>query len=275
MFNITIVTYYNPINILLKAINSVISLAELNKLYIVDNSNNNFIEYNLPIAQKLVYIKSPRNGGFGYGHNIGLKMSLNDSNINYHLVLNPDVYFESEELLKIINFMDINPEIGNLMPKVCYPDGSIQFLCKLLPTPYDWIGRSFNPFKSIVEKRNQKFELRFTNYDKVMEVPYLSGCFMFLRLDAIRKIGFFDEGIFMYGEETDLCRRLIANDFKTIYFPEVKIFHEFEKGSHKSFRLTWIGIKSAIYYFNKWGWVFDKERKKINYLTLQRLGYFN
>jgi hypothetical protein len=38
------------------------------------------------------------------------------------------------------------------------------------------------------------------------------------------------------------------------------IIHEFEKGSHKSWRLTWIGIKSAIYYFNKWGWLFDKDR---------------
>jgi hypothetical protein len=273
MFNTTIVTYHNPIDMVLKAITSVINIVELNKIYIVDNSNNNFIEKNLPISQKLVYVKSPRNGGFGYGHNIGLKMSLNDSNVKYHLVLNPDVYFESDGLLKIINFMDKNSEIGNLMPKVCYPDGSIQFLCKLLPTPYDWIGRRFNPFKKIVEKRNQKFELRFTNYDKVMEVPYLSGCFMFLRLDAIRNIGFFDEGIFMYGEETDLCRRLIAKNFKTIYFPEAKIFHEFEKGSHKSFRLTWIGIKSAIYYFNKWGWFFDTQRVIINNSTLTKLGY--
>lgn len=273
MFNTTIVTYHNPIDILLKAINSVINSVDLNKIYIVDNSNNNFIEKNLPISQKLVYIKSPRNGGFGYGHNIGLNMSLNDSNIKYHLVLNPDVYFESEGLSKIINFMDINSDVGNLMPKVCYPDGSIQYLCKLLPTPYDWIGRRFNPFKKIVEKRNQKFELRFTNYDKVMEVPYLSGCFMFLRLEAIRNIGFFDEGIFMYGEETDLCRRLIANNYKTIFFPEIKIFHEFEKGSHKSLRLTWIGIKSAIYYFNKWGWFIDLQRHKINKITLGKLGY--
>lgn len=160
------------------------------------------------------------------------------------------------------------------MPKVLYPDGSLQYLCKLLPTPYDWIGRRFNPIKYLVNKRNEVFELQFTGYDKIMDVPYLSGCFMFLRLDAIEKIGGFDEGIFMYGEEADLCRRLIGGGYKTVFYPHVEIYHHFEKGSHKSWRLTKIGIESAIYYFNKWGWFFDSERRKINTKTLLKLGYY-
>lgn len=44
-----------------------------------------------------------------------------------------------------------------------------------------------------------------------MHVPYLSGCFMYLRMSAVNEVGLFDEGIFMYGEETDLCRRLIED----------------------------------------------------------------
>jgi GT2 family glycosyltransferase len=273
MFNTTIVIYNSPLDLLLKAINSIIYSDDLNKIYIIDNSEINSIEKYLPTSNKVIYIKSTRNGGFGFGHNIGINLSLKDYNVKYHLVLNPDVYFDSVILLKIIDFMDSNKNVGNLMPMVCYPDGSNQFLCKLLPTPIDWVGRRFNPFKKIVERRNTKFELRFTNYDKIMEVPYLSGCFMFLRLDALKEIGLFDEGIFMYGEETDLCRRLIANKYKTIFFPEVKIFHKFDKGSHKSFRLTLIGIQSAIYYFNKWGWFFDNQRDIINKNSLDKLGY--
>lgn len=56
----------------------------------------------------------------------------------------------------------------------------------------------------MVEKRNQTFELRFTEYNKIMDVPYLSGCFMFLRTEALKKIGLFDENIFMYGESRSL-----------------------------------------------------------------------
>ena len=169
--------------------------------------------------------------------------------------------------------MELNPNIANIMPNVIYKDGSIQYLCKLLPTPYDWIGRRFNPIKKSVNKRNLYFEMKFTCYSKVMEVPYLSGCFMFLRIQAIESIGLFDERIFMYGEETDLCRRLIDGGYKTVFYPKVTIIHEFQKGSHKSIRLTWIGIKSAIYYFNKWGWFFDQRRKEINNDTLKKTGY--
>jgi len=263
--------YKNNKDVLTKTVKSVLNSNIDLKLFLIDNSPTDYFK-TIFNDVRIEYIHNPTNPGFGTAHNIILMRSI-ELNSTYHLVLNPDVYFDPGTLEAIIHYMDNHSDVGNLMPKVCYPDGSIQFLCKLLPTPYDWIGRRFNPLKKIVEKRNQKFELRFTNYDKVMEVPYLSGCFMFLRLDAIRNIGFFDEGIFMYGEETDLCRRLIAKKFKTIYFPEVKIFHEFEKGSHKSFRLTWIGIKSAIYYFNKWGWFFDTQRVIINNSTLTKLGY--
>ena len=251
-------------------LNSVLLIDELNKVYIIDNSKSDEIKSYLPENDRISYIHSKRNGGYGYGHNQAIVKSINQ-NIKYHLVLNPDINFNSVIFDEIINFMNNDNEIGNLMPQILYPDNSIQYLCKLLPTPYDWIGRRFNPFKLMVEKRNRLFELRFTNYNKIMEVPYLSGCFMFLRTDAIKKVGYFDENIFMYGEETDLCRRLISGGFKTIFYPNVSVVHEFQKGSHKSIRLTWIGIKSAIYYFNKWGWFFDVERKKINNLTIEKL----
>jgi GT2 family glycosyltransferase len=76
----------------------------------------------------------------------------------------------------------------------------------------------------------------------------------------------------MYGEETDLCRRLISKNYKTVFYPDAKITHEFAKGSHKSWWLTWIGIKSAVFYFNKWGWFFDSERTRINRDILKKLG---
>jgi GT2 family glycosyltransferase len=266
-----IVLYKNDKHILSKAVDSFLN-TELNvKLFLIDNSPTDELKI-LVNDSRIEYYHNPANPGFGGAHNIVLKKAI-DIGSKYHLVLNPDVYFEAGTIEKIVQYMNANTKIGNLMPKVVYPDGSIQYLCKLLPTPYDWIGRRFNLFKKMVNKRNQKFELRFTNYNQIMEVPYLSGCFMFLRMDAIKDVGFFDEGIFMYGEEADLCRRILAHNYKTIFFPNVTIAHEFAKGSHKSWHLTWIGIKSAIYYFNKWGWFIDKERTRLNNLTLQKLGY--
>ncbi len=266
---VSIVLYNNDRAILSQAISSGLASKSVSKFFLVDNSPTDALK-NISEDERVVYIHNSSNPGFGAAHNIAIKQSI-EMGANFHLVLNPDVYFNEGTIENIVSYMQDNLEIGNLMPKVLYPNGEIQYLCKLLPTPYDWIGRRFNPFKKLVEKRNQIFELRFTNYNKIMEVPYLSGCFMFLRLSAIKEVGFFDDGIFMYGEETDLCRRLISGGYKTIFYPEATIYHHFEKGSHKSWRLTKIGIQSAIYYFNKWGWFFDKERVKINKLTLARL----
>lgn len=266
----TIVLYNNNKSVLEKTIASFLDTSLNVTLYLIDNSPTDELK-SLVTDPRIEYCHNPTNPGFGAAHNIAIRKAI-DIGAKYHLVLNPDIYFDKGTIEKIVQYMDTNSKIGNLMPKVFYPDGSTQYLCKLLPTPYDWIGRRFNPFKKMVDRRNEIFELRFTNYNKIMEVPYLSGCFMFLRLEAIKKIGFFDENIFMYGEETDLCRRLIIGGYKTIFYPDASITHIFEKGSHKSWRLTWIGIKSAIYYFNKWGWVLDKQRNHINNKTLRKLG---
>ena len=275
----SIVVFNNDYFILSKAINSFVNSSMCDtqniKLFIVDNSPTNDIEIKLNKNLRnsnIEYIHNPSNPGFGAAHNIAIKKAFNEGS-QYHLVLNPDVYFNCNVIKDLTEYMNQNTNVANIMPKVLYPNGELQYLCKLLPTPYDWIGRRFNPSKKMVEKRNKLFELRFSNYDKIMEVPYLSGCFMYLRISALKNTGLFDENIFMYGEETDLCRRFLKNGYKTIYYPFQSIYHNFEKGSHKSCKLTFIGIQSAIYYFNKWGWFFDKERKCINKITLEKLNY--
>lgn len=269
MITSSIVLYNNPRDILKEAISSVLNTELEIILFLIDNSPTDELR-DIYDDGRIRYIHNPVNPGFGAAHNIALKKSF-ELDSKYHLVLNPDVSYGKGVLEELLNYLEAHSDIGNIMPKVLYPDGAIQYLCKLLPTPTDWIGRRFNPLKKAVERRNEIFELRFTNYDKVMDVPYLSGCFMFLRVESLKMVGLFDEKIFMYGEETDLCRRLIDGGYRTVFFPSVHIFHHFEKGSHKSWKLTKIGIQSAVYYFNKWGWFFDKRRSEINKEALSKL----
>ena len=70
--------------------------------------------------------------------------------------------------------------------------------------------------------------MRFADYESEMNVPYLSGCFMFLRKSVIEEVGVFDEGIFMYGEDTDLNRR-IYQKHRTMYYPKVTITHALKR----------------------------------------------
>ena len=67
----------------------------------------------------------------------------------------------------------------------------------------------------------------------------------------------------MYGEDTDLSRRLWLAGKYPYYYGKASITHKFAKGSHKSMKLLLVAIKASIYYFNKWGWI-DSQRKVIN-----------
>jgi GT2 family glycosyltransferase len=185
----------------------------------------------------------------------------------YHLVLNPDIFFDAGVLEAIFNYMEGNTDVGQVMPKIIYPTGNVQHLCKLLPAPFDLFARRFFPWLPGAKSRNKKYELLDSGYNKVMNIPYLSGCFMFLRSSILPQIGYFDERIFMYIEDADLTRR-IHYKYKTIFLPSVVVTHHYAKGSYKNFKLMLYNIHGAAVYFSKWGWLFDRDRKKINNAVL-------
>lgn len=246
-----------------KAIDSFLHTSLSVKLFLIDNSPTDVIKNDIADVlsnPRVEYIFNNKNLGFGAAHNIALRKVLHLS--EYHLVLNPDVHFNEDVLPTIFHYMETDKGVGLLMPKVLYPNRTIQYICKLLPSPADLIFRRFLP-TALTKKRTQYFELRHTSYDKEMEVPYLSGCFMFLRTEALKKVGLFDEQFFMYPEDIDLTRRMHKH-YKTMFYPKVSIVHEHVKGSYKSLRLLYIHVVNMIKYFNKWGWIFDKERKVIN-----------
>ena len=258
-----IVTYNTKIEELTKAIYSFLNTDLKVKLYISDNSSNNSLKNIIESFndKRIEYIFNNHNGGYGWGHNKVLNSIKNNS--KYHLILNPDIYFEKGVLEELFNYMEEHKEIGHIMPMVKYPNGEIQYLCKRLPTPKDLFLRRFCPIKSIMEKNDYYYEMRDSGYNKILEVPLLSGCFMFLRTDIFVKVNGFDDKFFMYLEDYDLCRR-IGEISKVVFYPEVEIIHNHAKESYKNKKLLLEHMKSTIYYFNKWGWFFDKYRKQIN-----------
>jgi len=263
--NISIVLYKTPEEKLIETIKNILKSTYISKIYLIDNSPTDRLKKLSQIDSRIVYIFVGKNLGYGKAHNIALKESILEK-IPYHLVLNPDVYFEPDILDELYNFMENHNEVGLVMPKVFFPDGSLQYLCKLLPAPFDLIGRRFlnwGPLKGWIEKKNEIYELRFTKYNKIMEAPFLSGCFMFIRTKILEKVGLFDERFFLYCDDLDFSRR-IHKVSKTVFYPYCTIVHEWGRGSYKNFKLLLYHIKDAIAYFNKWGWFMDKERKKIN-----------
>lgn len=266
---VSLVVYKNPIKMIQEVVRCVMSSPLIEKFYVIDNSPTNALSLVEKMDPRVEYRFLGYNAGFGAGHNIAFDMAKNTS-AEFHLIVNPDIKFENGVLEKMMGYMSSVSDVGLLMPKVVYPSGEIQRLCKLYPSPINLIFRRFMPFQSIKDELDSDYEMHWFTYQEIQEIPILSGCFMLLKKEVLNQCSF-DSRYFMYMEDFDLCRSVRNAGWKLVYYPEVKVTHEFAKGSHKNKKLLYYHIRSALKYFFKWGWFFDSERANINKITKQRI----
>lgn len=259
MLAVSIVTYHTSIEELEKSYTSLASPL-IDKIYIVDNGREERLRTWSAAHDRIVYLEAP-NPGYGAAHNMALRRSLADGT-KYHLVLNSDVYFNPSVIDEICRYMDANRDVGALQPKITNPDGSLQYTCRKLPTPIDVFARRFLP-SWMFGARNDRYLLKHLDHDRPHNIPYHQGSFMFLRTDALKDVGLFDESFFMYPEDIDLTRRIHRN-WKTIYYPHVTVVHDHRAESYHNLRMTAIHAVNMMRYFNKWGWWFDRERRAFN-----------
>ncbi len=197
------------------------------------------------------YRSSGGNVGYGRGHNLALL----EGGHTYHLVCNPDIFVEEDTLAAALRYCREHPDVGLLAPAVFGPDGERHYLCKRNPTVVDLFLRGFAPgfLKRRHATRLDRYEMRDLDYETVIpDVPYMSGCFMFLRGEIGRRLGGFMPEFFMYLEDADLTRRVLSVAH-TAYVPWVKVTHLWTRGTHTSLKLRWVTVHSSYIYFRKWG----------------------
>lgn len=220
-----------------------------------------------------IYVASPTNTGFGGGHNLALSY-LRDAGYEtrYHLMVNPDIEFDPAVPSVLAKLLNERPDVGWVMPQVRSEDGSVQPLCKLLPTPIDLLGRRFLPafLQRVFGLSQEDYELKGIADLPSEHVPFLSGCFIFARFDLLQKANGFDDRYFMYMEDVDLSRRF-RQFGKLLYWPEVHVTHGHKRGSYHDLWLTLTHVRSAVLYFQRWGWFSDPERKARNAQALRSL----
>lgn len=251
-------------NVLSCALNSCID-----KIYVIDNSPSDCLKALVSSfdTDRVIYIYGQGNIGYGAAHNLAFSKIQDSLHSDYHIVLNADISFIPSTIESLCSFMNSNKDIGLVMPKVYYPNGDFQYLCKLLPSPSDIFLRQFSS-KFIKDRNDERYTLKKADYSKIMDIPSLSGCFMFFRSESYKMVGGFDERFFMHFEDIDITRR-IGDVARTVYFPDATIIHAHEAAHKRSKKMLMIGMQSAVKYFNKWGWIFDNDRYIRNKLALK------
>jgi hypothetical protein len=248
----SMVIYKNPPEVVRRTAESFFNTECSVQLTIVDNSPTTDLRSafdGLPVS----YHFFGKNVGYGKAHNWAIS---NAKNSKYHLVLNPDILIMPGCVSTLIAFMEKNPDIGIVCPRILNEDGSDQYLNKRYPSLMNFFIRRFMPkiFNPYFKKRLDHYEMRDVGYDKICDVEAMTGAFMLCRMNALKSLSGFDPRYFLYLEDFDLTRKFQQIGLRTVYYPQASVIHYWSRASHKSIRMTLIFIISMFQYFNKWGW---------------------
>jgi GT2 family glycosyltransferase len=254
----SLVLYKNDPEIVRHAIMSLLNTPMTVNLSVVDNSPTDKLrnlfsdlrEYDINY-----YFNNGDNVGFGKAQNLAI---IRTQPFDYHLVMNPDIYFDSHVILELINYLEDKQDVGLIAPKTYLPNGEIISSVRRYPTLLG-LSRNFIPKKLrfLFQKKIDFYEMRDTSYNEIMEVQLVNGSFMLFRRKCLDEIGLFDEKFFLYLEDYELSFRIFkSKKYKNIFYPHVHIYHLWERGNYKSIKLALIFISSAFYLFSKHGWRF-------------------
>ena len=198
----------------------------------------------------IVIDNDKENIGYGAGCNKGARKARG----KYLLFLNPDTIVLGDSLEKMVLFVEGNPDVGVLGPKIYKnfkKERQLSF-CRF-PDPLTSLFvfspiRSFWPdsplFNHYVYSENKI-------YNGILDVEAVAGAAILIRKDVFNEALGFDENFFLYFEENDLCRRIRKMGERIVYFPEAEIIHFGGKSTIDIEKASGIFKKSRYYFFKK------------------------
>ncbi len=200
-----------------------IAAADLDvQIVVVDNASTDGSLELLEVDPRVKIIQTGENLGFGRGVNVGLRQAETP----WVACLNPDVVVEPDALGLAVRYLEANDDVGLVGPRLDGMDGSPLATCGFRPRLSDAIGR-----KLLLHLVLPFFRFRRVRPVEPSKVDWVTGAFMVGRRDALTNQGGFDEAIFMYFEDLDLCLRLASAGWSVHYVPDVRGRHV---GGHSS-----------------------------------------
>jgi len=192
-------------------------------------------------------IKSGKNIGFGRANNLGASKAKG----KYLLFLNPDTILSSNLIKQSYQIAERTDRLGAFSIRLLFADKTIQPSGGYFPN----LIRLFSWHTAIdelpiINKLIKPIHPPVNFYQKTFEQDWITGAFMFTPKKVFTDLKGFDENIFMYGEDLELCYRLKKNGFKIVYFSSPSITHLQSKSSSSKFAIL-SEIKGVKYFFKK------------------------
>lgn len=228
MISIIIVNYNTP-DLTISCIKSIIEHVRIDfEIIVVDNHScdDSIEKLKSNCGQEIILIESPENLGFGRANNLGATYAKG----KYLFLLNSDTVLNNDPFKWFIPFYESSSEIGAIGAYL--KDGRGEYTLSG--------GKTFSirkylkiALRGLLRKRNNKFEAPLK--DEIQEVDYVIGADLFISKNLFRKSGGFDQNIFMYFEDVELCRKLVDKGFKNYLIPGPQIVHFVKSSSTSQF----------------------------------------
>jgi len=212
---------------------------------------------------QVCYADCVGNLGFGKGVSEGGKTIA----ARYYFVLGSDTMMlpRSRTIERIIAWMDSEPKVGAMSPKLLNMNGTLQYSCYR----FDWPSIFIKPFRHLrwdekfawVKKRVRRLNMADFSHDKTRPVDWILGAAMVVRNVVIDEIGWFDPRYFMYMEDCDWCRTMWEHGWSVYYVHDIALKHEHNRASAKvpgvlralvKNKLARAHLKSWLQYLWKW-----------------------
>ncbi len=175
-------------------------------------------------------IRSDVNLGFGAANNRAIEAARG----RYVVLLNSDAFLHPGALGRALVHMDADTSAGIGGARLVFPDGAWQPSARSFPAIW---GDAFLLTGLASRFPRSRFfaaaERTWADPLEPAEVDWVTGAFMILRREALKRAGLFDPAFFLYSEEVDLCRRVKAAGFRVLYWPDIVVTHMHGKSSRQ------------------------------------------
>lgn len=248
-FSVGIVTYNSEKDIgnVLDSLDKLSNRKDI-EIFVIDNkSTDKTVELIEQNHKNVRLIKNRLNMGFGRANN----KIIEQIDTKYHVLVNPDIVVETDTFENIQQYMDKNPDVVQMAPKVLNQDGTEQFLPKMQPRFKYLIAGKLENKSRYLKKVREEYTFQSKKIEDVVDIDFCTGCFSVLRTNELKMCKGFDERYFLYLEDADLTRK-IQKYGRTVYNPEIIVMHKWERASRKSVKYFWIHLQSMIKYWWKW-----------------------
>ena len=198
------------------------------RVWLIDNASGDGSEAHLRAAfaeePRVTVLQSGRNGGFGFGNNVGLRAALaSDPAPDFLFLVNSDAFPDRAAAGRLASFLRAHPRAAAAGSGITGEDGAPHCSSFRFPTilgEFEGGARS-GPVTRLLRAR----QVPILSPAPGQRVDWLAGAALMLRREALEQAGLFDEAFFLYFEETDLCRRFADHGWDMRYDPGAQVVH--------------------------------------------------